>query len=266
MRTLIPLLLLAVFSYAGWYYWQDYTDRPLRENILLTDPADITRARVTDAAGDNFQFLRIEGTENWAVKRGITELYDQTPKVLKLLEALAVLRTDSVMRRFPTEGVITIQLEGGALPETLELYLPGPGEAPLARAGAAGDVYALQPASVQGLAALLQFEAYRERRLLNLLAARVDSITATNGDSLLWQLGPPEVTPLAKALIAPAAAPYADYFDEIMHRDKYFATLNFYAQGEPHRIQVFQDSLWPKPFVLVGEDFPRRFLALDNLR
>lgn len=266
MRTLIPLLLIAILSYAGWYYWQEYTDRPLKANILITDPADVTRAAVITPGGESFEFLQIEGTENWAVKRGIMELYDQTPKVLKMLEGLAVLRTDSVMRRFPTEGVTTIRLEGGAWPETIELYLPGPGEAPLARVGEAGDVFALDPNSTTGLAPLLQFESYRERRLLNILANRVDSIRATNGDSLLWQLGQPETALLAKTFITPAAAPYADYFDEIMHRDRYFVTLTLYAQGEPHRIEVYRDSLWPRPFVLVGEDFPRRYLALDSLR
>jgi len=76
---------------------------------------------------------------------------------------------------------------------------------------------------------------------------------------------------VSKALIAPAAAPngppaYADYFDEVMDRDKYFVTLTVHAPGGMHYIEVFRDSQWVKPYVLVGDDYPRRYFALDSLR
>jgi hypothetical protein len=90
-------------------------------------------------------------------------------------------------------------------------------------------------------------------------------------DSLRWRVPQVEVSRLSKTFITPAFSPdepppYADYFDEVMDREKYFATLTLYAVADSHYIEVFRDSQWVRPYVLVGEDFPRRYFALDSLR
>jgi hypothetical protein len=265
MRTLIPLILLAIAGYAGWYYWQQYTDKPLKANLIAMALSDLTQISVTDGVTEDFALIRMEGTENWAVKRDVTELYDQSEKIHTLLAGLAAIRTDSIMRKFPEEGFVSLVLESEGPSELVDLFFSEEGRH-LARRGVTGDVFALNATTLLGIQQLLRFESYRERRLLRILPERVDSITAVSNDSLHWRSSPPEVDLLAKTFIAPAAAPYAEYFDEIMDRDKHFATLNLFADGEPHRIEVYLDSLWPKPYVLVGEDFPRRFLAVDSLR
>lgn len=265
MRTLIPLILLAVAGYTGWYYWQQYTDKPLEANLVATSISDFIRVSVSDGVTEEFALVRMEGTDDWAVKREVTELYDQSEKVRELLAGLAAIRTDSIMRKFPEEGFVSVKLESKNQSESIDLYFSEEGPH-LARRGVTGDVFAINATTLRGIQSLLQFESYRERRLLRILPERIDSISAVSNDSLHWTISPPEVTLLAKALIAPAAAPYADYFDEIMDRDKHFATLSLYAGDKPHRIEVYLDSLWPQPYVLVGADFPRRFLAVDSLR
>ncbi len=265
MRTLLPLLLMAVLGYAGWYYWQEFTDEPLQEKLLLHTAEELKKITITAFGEEPFQLLRAAGTEEWTVKQGITERYDQSEKVRRLLLALEGLRTDSVMRQFPPNNRALLELEGGSRPEQIELAFPDTGPA-LGKIKATGDVFALSPTTTSGLPRLLRFTTYRERRLLRLEPERVDSLVVTFQDSLLWRLDTGAIAALAKTFIAPAAAPSADYFDEIMDREKYFATLKLYSGGEPHQITVYQDSLWPKPYVLVGEDFPRSYWAVDSLR
>ena len=265
MRTLIPLILLAIAGYAGWYYWQQYTDKPLKANLIATALPDLNRVLITDGVVEDFALVRMEGSDDWAVKREATELYDQSEKIRELLDGLAAIRTDSIMRRFPEEGFVSLVLESEGQSESVDIFFSETGRH-LARRGNTGDVFALNAETLRGIQPLLRFERYRERRLLRILPERIDSITAVSNDSLHWKSQQPEVALLAKTFIAPAAAPYAEYFDEIMDRDKHFATLNLYAGGEPHQIEVYLDSLWPKPYVLVGADFPRRFLAVDSLR
>ncbi|MFT6000398.1 MAG: hypothetical protein ACI81P_002859 [Neolewinella sp.] len=265
MRTLIPLLLLAIAGYAGWYYWQQYTDKPLKANLIATALPDLDRISIMDGLTEDFALVRIDDTEDWAVTREATELYDQADKIRELLAGLAAIRTDSIMRKFPEEGFITLVLESEEQSESVDLFFSEI-DKHLARRSLTGDVFAINATTLQGIQHLLRFESYRERRLLRILPERIDSITVVSNDSLHWRSNPLEVALLAKTFIAPAAAPYADYFDEIMDRDKHFATLNLYAGGEPHRIEVYLDSLWPQPYVLVGDDFPRRFLAVDSLR
>ncbi len=265
MRTLIPLLLVAILSYAGWYYWQAYTDAPLQEKLLLHDAAAMQSIRITAFGEEAFQLVRAAGTEDWTVKQGITELYDQSDRIKRLLTVLDGLQTDSVMRRFSDKGLAVLEVKGPDRSERIELAFPDTGPV-LGRISATGDVFALRAANTANLLNLLRFETYRERGLLRLDPERVDSLVATHQDSLLWRVTTGNVSSLAKTFIAPASAPSAEHFDEIMDRDKYFATLHLYAQGNPHRITVYRDSLWPKPYVLVGEDFPRRYWALDSLR
>lgn len=265
MRTLIPLILLAIAGYVGWYYWQQYTDKPLKANLIATALPDLNRVSITDGVVEDFALIRIDDSDNWAVKREVTELYDQSEKVQKLLVGLAAIRTDSIMRKFPEEGFVSLLLESEGQTESVDIFFSEIGRH-LARRGVTGDVFALNAETLQGIQPLLRFEHYRERRLLRVLPERIDSIIAESNDSLHWKSVQPEVALLAKTFIAPAAAPYAEYFDEIMDREKHFATLNLYAGDTPHRIEVYQDSLWPKPYVLVGADFPRRFLAVDSLR
>lgn len=265
MRTLLPIVLFAVLGYAAWFYWQEYTDEPLQEKLLLHTATDIESITITAFGEEPFQLIRAEGTGNWTVKQGILELHDQSDKVRRLLLALEDLKTDSVMRRFSDKGVAVLELAGGSRPERIELSFPDTGPV-LGRISATDDVFALNSNTTANLPNLLRLATYRQRKLLRIAPEQVDSIVVSHHDSLLWSLDTGEVILLAKTFIAPASAPQADYFDEIMDREKYFATLHLYAKGAPHQITVYQDTLWPKPFVLVGDDFPRQYWAIDSIR
>lgn len=268
MRTLVPIVILAALAYAGWFYLQSFTDRPLQENLLLSDTNTLRELTVTN---DNRTFRIIRGEEGrWVVKQGPIELYDQSEAVDKLVEFLNQLQTDSVMYRFPPEPGPDLALLGpGGQREVLKFRFPA-GSPPVVRVGATGDAFAL-PVSVRApLLRMLLFDTYRGRKSLEIEPGEVDSIAVLYHDSLRRWVPLAEVSRLSKAFIAPAAAPdepppYADYFDEVMDREKYFATLTLYAVADSHRIEVFRDSQWVRPYVLVGEDFPRRYFALDSL-
>ena len=269
MRTLIPLVLLAALAYAGWFYLQPYTSGPLRERLLLTDTESLRELSVTNDK-QTFRIFRGEDSA-WVVKQGATELYDQTALVNELTGLLGRLRTDSVARRFPPEAgpELLLRSEGGG-EEALGFRFPAGGP-PVVRVAATGDVFAL-PREVSGpLRGLLSFGAYRGTTTLRISPEEVDSILVYHHDSLLWRVPAATVARCSKAFIAPASAPdyrpaYADYFDEVMDRERYFATLSLHTARDTHRIEVFRDSQWVRPYVLVSEDFPRRYFALDSLR
>lgn len=265
MRTLAPFILLACLGYAAWYYWQAYTDRPLTEHVLLASPAEISSVTVQPWSTPlPFTVTRNEAG-GWVVRQGTIQVLDQAEKAEAFVEALGALRTDSVAQRFPAEelSLLTVHSEAHGA-ETFALARPLVGPA-LLRVEATGDVFALPDAALKPLLPALDFGYYRERRLLRLAPARVDSIVAWQRDSFLWRLDGPAAAQHAPTFIAPADAPYADHFDEIAHQDRYHATIILYAAGQPHTVTAFQDALWEPPFVLLGTDFPRRYLGLDSL-
>ncbi|MEM9258769.1 MAG: hypothetical protein AAGA62_03920 [Bacteroidota bacterium] len=268
MRTLIPLLLVACLGYAGWYYWQEYTDVPLKEKLLLATSNQIDRIVVHEQRGEApFTIRKLTETEGWVISREHQELLDQSAKAATLMQALVQLTTDSVMdTKISEESHYSLSVfseEHGQEKLQFALTPSGLGLASLAKGG---DIFAVPSAPLKQIFPLLRFEYYRERRLLNVAAERVDSITALHHDSLLWRAEPEAVSALAQTYIAPAAAPFADYFDEIAHQDRYYATLRLFAAGKAHEVFAYRDSLWPQVYVLVGQDYPRRYLALDSLR
>jgi hypothetical protein len=256
-------------AYAGWYYVQPLTTTPLQENLLLTDTETLRELRVATET-NTFRIFPAE-TGNWVVKQGALELYDQTYAVEELIGLLDGLRTDSVEQSFPPEPGPEVSLLGpGEQREVLSFRFPA-GSPPVVRVEATGDVFALPGKVSKPLQKMLSFDTYRGKSSLAILPSEVDSITVKHRDSLLWRVPLADVPRLSKAFIAPAAAPngppaYADYFDEVMDRDKYFATLTLHALGGKHYIEVFRDSQWVKPYVLSGDDHPRRYFALDSLR
>lgn len=269
MRTLIPIVILAALAYAGWFYLQSFTDTPLRENLLLTDTEALRELTVTNGKR-GYRIFQAE-EDGWVVKQDAIELYDQSDAVDELVRFLGDLRTDSVVHRFPPEPGPDVSLLGeGSQREVLSFRFPA-GSPPVVRIGVTGDVFALPYSVRTPLQQMFRFEAYRGKNSLAIEPAEVDSITASYRDSLLWRVPAAEVLRLSKTFIAPAAAPdgspvYADYFDEVMDREKYFVTLSLHALGGTHHIEVFRDSQWVKPYVLAGADYPRRYFALDSLR
>lgn len=266
MRRLIPIVLLGVFIYVSWFYWQEYTDAPLQEKLLLAAAGEVTQVKVSVPGQPHpFQLTRLEDKQ-WVVSRDNRQVLDQSARAEDFVRALTELRTDSVVNSLPDREFTTITLTSDANgEEELRMYA-GAGGPALARISGTGDIFALQPEAVTDVLPALSFNHFRGRRLLHLAATSVDSIMATRKDSLLWKIASPEVAELAKTILAPASAPtYADYFDEIADRDKYHATLSLFTAGRPHTITVFQDSLWPQPYVLVGEDFPNRFFGAEKI-
>jgi len=237
--------------------------------LLLTDTGSLHELTVTNDKRTYRIFLAEK--DNWVVKQGAIEIYGQSYAVEELVRMLGNLRTDSVMHRFPPEPGPDVSLLGpGTEREVLNFRFPA-GSPPVVRVEATGDVYALPNSVSRPLQRMLRFETYRGKRSLAIEPAEVDSITVSYHDSLLWRVDTTEVLRLSKTFIAPATAPdgppaYADYFDEVMDREKYFATFTLHALGGKHRIEVFQDSQWVKPYVLAGDDYPRRYFAIDSIR
>jgi hypothetical protein len=269
MRTLIPIVILAALAYVGWFYLQSFTDRPLQENLLLTDTNTLRELIVTN---DKRTFRMFRGEERgWVVKQDAIELYDQSEAVDKLVEFLNQLQTDSVVYGFPPEPGLDLALSApDGRREVLKFRFPA-GSPPVVRVGATGDVFALSASVRVPLLRMLRFDTYRGHKSLKIEPGEVDSIAVLYHDSLRWRVPQVEVSRLSKTFITPAFSPdepppYADYFDEVMDREKYFATLTLYAVADSHYIEVFRDSQWVRPYVLVGEDFPRRYFALDSLR
>lgn len=265
MRKLLPLLLLISALYAGWFYWQRFSDRPLQEPLLPVATKNIRRV-IIQGPNRSAPFSLTRTENGWVVVRANQQILDQSLKAAALVERLTALQTDSISYQAPETTGVKVRVEntdGGA--DELTLHQP-PGGMVLATIPATGDVFYLNPGTANGLIPQLSFDYFREPRLLNLTPNQVDSVIASYHDSLLWRADTVSLPMLAQHLLAPAAAPFADFFDEIAHQDRYYADLDFYFSGKAHRIQVFQDSIWPQPYVLVGEDFPRRYLGFQQIR
>lgn len=266
MRKLLLFLLPLIGLYAIWFYWQQRADRPLQENLLTVSAEAITKIIV--AGQEREQPLTLTRTETgWVVAKAPRQVLDQAVRAEALAQRLTALQTDSVSNRTDLPDGFRIALyDANGLTDELLLHQPPEGT-PLAQVVATGDVFHLPPATVRYIFPALSFNHYREQRLLHLLPGQVDSIVAARNDSTLWVVdSAAAVSRLSDQLLDAQGAAYADYFDEIAHRDRYHADLNFYFSGRAHRVRVYQDSLWPQPFVLVGDDFPRRFLGFERLR
>ncbi|MEM1359727.1 MAG: hypothetical protein AAGF89_16100, partial [Bacteroidota bacterium] len=241
---------------------------PLKEKLLLATGDQVDRIVIHEQRGEApFNIRRLTETEGWVISREHQEILDQSAKAETLVQSLVQLTTDSVMNgKFGEENQYSLSVFSEVHgQEKLQFALTSAGMG-LVSLTKGEDVFAVPTADLKQIVPLLRFDHYRERRLLALAAERVDSITALHHDSLLWRAKPETVTALAQTFIAPTAAPFADYFDEIAHQDRYFATLRLFAEGEVHEILAYRDSLWPQVYVLIGQDFPRRYLAVDSLR
>ena len=261
MRTLIPLLILFVLGYVAWSAWERFTARPLQTELLRLAGPDLEEIIVTED-DRRFRFFRAE--DRWVVARDNQEIYDQSAAVEELVTVLSDIRTDSVLRRAQGEALFDVQLLAAGANERFALHFPAAGP-PHARLLATGDVFALPPPVGPVLQRSLRFATYRGDRTLQIAAARVDSIVMERNDSLRLRPDPDRLRLLSHLLLAPAPAPNAPYFDEVADREKQYATLSVFADGTPHRITAYRDSAWPKPFVIIGEDFPLRPFALDSI-
>lgn len=263
MRKLIYLLILASCVYVSLFYWQQYTDAPLNERLLTMQVDDIQELIITPLPPEQ-PFTLSRADDNWVVSRARLQMLDHADRASNLLGKLTGLKTDSVAASGQVLEGVRIQIETLDGKKTELLLHQSAKGTPLAQFTTTGDVFHVPTKAVEVLISTLHFDHFREPRLLNLVPDQVDSIVATYNDSLLWKTDS-AVALLSSTILAPAAAPYADHFDEIAHQDRYFADLDFYFSGRAHRVQVFRDSLWPQPYVLVGEDYPRRYLGFEVL-
>ena len=268
MRNLVLALIIFAVGYSTWYYGARLFSNPVEYPLFLTGREEVTKVIVGEG-NDQFEFIR--GTENeWVVARGQRISYDRPAKVDSFLTLLFNTRSNlSSQERdylsYPTTSRIEIAGPGGR--ERVTLYIPtNPATAVVASHATSGAVLSLPPITRRWRGEYLHFDAYRERRLVDLDPASVDSIHTYRGDSLLHKVAPLALGTTAPYFIAPALAPYADYFDEIAHRDREYGRVELYAGDAVKTITVYRDSLWPQPYVLVGKDYPRRFLGYDALR
>ncbi len=264
MKKLLPLLLLVSICYAAWFYWQRYTDLPLSAPLLTVAAEDVAVITIpTDNSAAPLTLTRTD--QGWVVSRPPQQLLEQSLKAEALLDRLIGLQTDSVAYGRPKgEGVSILIKSVDGHEDNISIYQGADGT-PFAATPATGDLYYLNPDSFGDLLPRLSFDYYRSPRLLNLQPHQVDSIVISVQDSLHQKTAAEKTTLLANHILAPASAPYADFFDEIAHRDRYLADVDFYFSGRAHRVQVFRDSLWPQPYVLVGEDYPRRYLSFKTI-
>ena len=274
MRKLIILLLLGVLAYAGYDYFREYASRPLREKLLLTDTDRVTRIDV-EGPDETLRFDRGEDGR-WTVAQQQRLLYEQSPRVREWLTALRELRTDSIISApLPGSESYLIVLHHPEGEERLSLNVRAADAGVVASVGSSPDYYALPPSVGAWPNRYLRFNAYRELRLFQPFP-RIDSLVFDPTDSLAvgWTITSPDSLALVPYPIAPATAPpaptaeytFADHFNEIEHTDDRIGFLVAYSGATPFPVQVYRDSTWALPYVLVSKQFPRTPLATSRLR
>ena len=274
MRTLLFLCLLIAATYATYYYVGLGSDEPLRIPLVRADlRQNIKRIQIKPRGPGEF-LMRLDQGDNgqWIVSKDQKLIYDQSARVRGFLTDLANTVSDSVVTgsaaRLRDRRLVTLDIHSGTGREVINLAFADDTSSPVyAWFESSSNLLCLSPSTNAWLKGYLTFDAYRERRLLDLNPAAVDSIVALGTDNtLLYRSHPSELPDLATHFIAPAFSQHADYFDEIAHQDRRFGQVLLYADGQPKTITVYHDSLWAQPYVLVGEDYPRRFLGYDALR
>ncbi|MTB52853.1 hypothetical protein [Lewinella sp. W8] len=270
MRSVIPFVLLVCALYAGWIYWQRYTDVPLQERLLRFTDQEVRSLTVAPWRQQSFT-LDLTEAGVWVITREALQFPAPPRKVNQLIEQLTSMRTDSVVRAdFPEENIHRLTLSNGTEEEDLRLYFSPEGDA-WASVGIARDVFALHPRAVAPIRRALHFNHYRDRRLLNERTTLADSVYLRFTDSLRQvqfglQLGPEDERSFLDSLLEPRGSVFADNFDEVTQRSKQFAVLDLtLPNGQQKRLSIYRDTLWDKPFILVSPDFPRRYLAIDSL-
>ncbi|NJC26748.1 hypothetical protein [Neolewinella antarctica] len=270
MRSLLYLLLFVFLAYGAYYYFDRLSDAPLKTELLSKGSEAISYVVVTPENEGPFELKR--GEENqWVVSRDHRLIYGQTERINTFVNELRTLQSDSVQlnpRRDRKGQSITLSVGTTAQQENFTLEFPNDLHEPVLAHLATDDqsALALPPRTRTWRTNYLNFDAYRDRQLLDLDPRLVDSLIVYRGDSVLWGITTGNLAASATRFIAPAAAPYADQFDEIAHRDRLYGQIKLYADGRAKTVTVYRDSLWPLPFVLVGEDYPRRFLGYERLR
>ena len=274
MRTLLFLCLLIAIGYATYYYVGLANSDPLRIPLLRENlRQDVKRIQILPRGPGEFLMRLDQGDDGqWIVSKDQKLIYDQSARVRGLLADLANTVSDSVVTgsaaRLRERTVVTLDIRTSTGREVISLaFADATSTSVYAWFGSSSNLLCLPPSTNAWLKGYLTFDAYRERRLLDLNPAAVDSIVAIGADTtLLYHSRPSELPDLATYFIAPAFSQHADFFDEIAHQDRHFGQVLLYANGQPKSITVYHDSLWAQPYVLVGEDYPRRFLGYDALR
>lgn len=268
MRKLILLLSLFAVGYACWFYTSQYSNEPLRVPLLQLDAEEVTSIEIS-GTNQNFQLIKGEN-DSWVVSQDQRLLYHREKKVGELLHLLKTTLSDSLMLA-PAGGgnieMILLEVKTAVTSELVSLVFTAEPSTPvMAKLGDPATFLAYPSHLHAWRKEYLRFDSYRERRLLDVSPADVDSIIVYKNDSILWGINTGDLRQSAARLIVPEAASYADHFDEISFRDREYATIKLFVGNQPKQITVYRDSLWPRPFVLVGEDYPRRFLGYDALR
>lgn len=269
MRKAVLFVLLASLLYAGWIYWQRYTDVPLRERLLRFADYEVRSVEVFPWRERAF---RLELTEAgaWVITREALQLPAPPRRVDQLIEELTSMRTDSVIREsFPEERIHRLIISNGQAEEHLRLHFSPEGEA-WASVGVAQDVFALHPRSVAPIRRALRFDHFRDRRLLDDRSGQANTLRVVFRDSVRqlahgFSLAGDSCRSFIADFTEPTAE-FADNFDEVTQRHNRFATLELSLPGgEEKRVSIYRDTMRASPFVLVSPDFPRRFLARDSL-
>lgn len=268
MRRLILLLLLATGAYTVWFYTIGLNDSGKYLPLIRTELSTVDKIVVAGKA-HAFKLQRAENGE-WLAVREQKILFKQNAQVDSFFSALELAVADSVLTNVQTKPswtVVDLTFPAKSSPEKLRFHFPVDQSRPVyAQLEGGEDYLVLAPTFHRWRTDFLDFDGYREMRLLDLSPNSVDSLYVLKKDSILWGVNSGELAATASRFIVPAAAHYADHFDEIRHQDRAYATIKLYAGDGTKTVTVYRDSLWPQPFVLVGEDYPRRFLGYERLR
>ncbi len=269
MRKLLFLLALLGLTYAGWQ-WLYPGDAPTR---LIDRPVFQLRdsrpeVTVSHANGSSFRLLPAGADGGYLAIRGAIQATGIDDRASGLLRELRNLRIDSLSRGGrPFGESVHLELSGANERERVEFIFPLRGEGPVVAAYfGQPDYFALAPTK-RDLRPLLEFDHFRDRRLtrVNHNNRGADSILLVRGDSMRVRLRGKVGAEAVMEIIAPASAPFADFFDELEFADRRLGDLLVYQDSQPHRVGLYRDSSWLRPYVLASRIYPRRYLSVDSL-
>lgn len=268
VKRALPILILLSAAYGGWYYWQSLPTDPLAVKLLQLEPEEVVKLSIQPAQSIPFEALRTNSS--WQLSDGERHLVEssQLPDTLleKILSAHSqdLIDADSIGRlqveinmdtRAGNSYRMYIHCASKSDCRNLAIRIAPRPESVLVNDFELGDLP-------------LAFDDYRNTRLYDLAPlGSLDSIVWRNGvdEPHKWSYVDAESGALDSINRSYELATFADYFDEINHKDRFAGRYHLYGARQDLELSVYLDSQWIHPIVVSSSQFPSAFFGLDSL-
>lgn len=246
VKRAIPILILLSAAYGGWYYWQSRPTDPLAVRIFQLEPEEVVKITIKPVDDVPFDALRVNSS--WQLNDGERHLVESSLLPDTLLSRLLVAQSEDLIEADSVGRLqVEIQMETRTA-DSYQMYIHCASKDDCQKIAiriAPRPEFVL----VDGLRLgdlPLAFTDYRNPKLYDLAPlGRLDSVVWQDvlGQNQTWSYADSRQMSSQLFLSAYANENYADYFDEITHRDRYAGSYRVYGARQDLELRVAMTTL-----------------------